>query len=117
MSQAIKKFVRKQSMPGVYGIRFNNRHIEIKDRDVFSTRDDDLIKVFKGDPEIIEYVPESKSKGPEVYSDMSMDKLTDLCAERSLPKPDRIETAIELLKEWDKENSKEENDQGEQAPE
>lgn len=119
----LKKFIRAKLAPGVYGILFKNKHIEIKDREIFITGDEKLIKVFEKDPEIEEFKPEIDDKTPKQYSDRTEQELLDMAKERGLEKDDvttsdtTIEGLITELQEDDVNTSKPENDQGEQAPE
>lgn len=112
-----KKFVRKHPSPGVYGIKYKRRHIEIKDRQIFITGDEGLKKIFADDPEIIEFQPEPYDQDPKGYKDMTSEALKNTLQERHLKVPSTDLEAISSLKKYDEENSKAKNDQGEQAPE
>ena len=103
-------------MPGVYSLTFKDRRINIKDREIFVTGDEKLIKFFETDPEIVEFKPEDELEAPKVYSDLSKDELKAELTKRKL-EADSIEKAIEVLKADDKEKSSSKNDPGEQTPE
>lgn len=115
-------FVRKHPMPGVYGICYKKRQIQIKNREVFFTDDKGLIKIFKTDPEIMEFQPEPKEKEVIEYAKMSEKDLLKICKKRGLAgsnvKVDdtKKQELIIMLEDYDKKNSKLENDQGEQDP-
>lgn len=115
-------FVRKHPMPGVYGICYKKRQIQIKDREVFFTDDKGLIKIFMSDPEIMEFQPKPKAKEVLDYSKMSEKDLLEICKKRGLAgsnvKVDdtKKQELIIMLEEFDKKNSDPENDQGEQDP-
>ena len=124
MSNKEKQFVRRHPMPGVYGLLWKGKHIEIKDRQIFSTADQGLIKKWQDDPEIVEFEVEIKTPNEILnYKDMKEAELLKLAKARGLEKNDVVvkdttrEGLIQELKEYDEANSKPENDQGEQAPE
>ncbi len=117
-----RKFVRSNLLPGVWGTCHKKVQIQIKDRDIYCTSDPSLIKLFENDREIMEFKPGVGDDAPKVYSDMAHDELLQLAKDRGLEKDDvtlqdtDIEGLIKELKEWDAEESKPENDQGEQPP-
>lgn len=121
-----KLFVRKHPDAGVYGICWKKRQIEIKNREIFSTDDKELIKVFKSDPEIMEFTPPEDEEGKESevldYYEMSERDLIAICKKRELVDEYfkvgdfSIEELVQTLKKYDKENSDPKNDPGEQTP-
>jgi len=124
MANKEKQFCRSNPMPGVYGICHKKRQIQIKNREIFSTADDKLISIFENDPEITEFKVEIKSKNEVFdYLDMTESELLKLAKVRGLEKNDVTvkdttkKGLIQELEEYDEENSKPENDQGESAPE
>lgn len=121
-----KSFCRKHPMPGVYGIRWKDQSIEIKDREIFTTDDQELIEVFKNDPEIMEYAAPEAEEGTDeiiVYEDMKKEELLRMCKTRGLckedvgPKDVLKDDLVNMLEEFDQTNSSPADDQGEQAPE
>lgn len=123
MANKEKQFVRSHPMPGVYGICHKRKQIQIKGREIYSTADQSLIKVFENDPEIMEFKVEIKTPNEILnYEDMKEAELLKLAKARGLEKNDVVvkdttrEGLIQELKEYDEINSKPENDQGERAP-
>jgi len=126
MSKEQRLFCRKHPMTGIYGICHNRKQIQIKDREVFATEDEDLIKIFENDPEIVGFVaPVGNEAAREVldYNEMSDEELLELCKARDLcnrkvkVKNTVKKDLIAVLKDYDKDNSAPENDQGEQTSE
>lgn len=121
--QKEKVFVRSNPLPGVYGTTYKGKFLEIKDREMFSTSDPDLIKIFKESKgEIIEFKMLEEG-GNEVldYSKMKEVDLLKICKKRDLlsdnitVKDFTVKEFIDILQVDDEENSKLENDPGEQA--
>ena len=118
-----KVFVRSNSLPGVYGATYKGKLLEIKDREMFPTSDPDLIKIFKESKgEIIEFKI-SEEGGNEVLDYLKMKEvdLLKICKKRNLLSDDitvkdfTVKEFIDILQVDDEENSKLENDPGEQA--
>lgn len=117
-----KIFVRSNPLSGVYGTTYKGKLVEIKDREMFPTSDPKLIKIFEESKgEIIEFkMPEEDGNEILDYSKMKEADLLAICKKRDLLS-DRITVNdfkkaefVEMLKVDDEENSKEENDPGEQ---
>ncbi|MCK5062106.1 hypothetical protein KAR28_06200 [Candidatus Parcubacteria bacterium] len=115
-------FVRKHPLPGVYGICYKKRQIQIKNREIFFTDDNGLIKAFRSDPEISEFKPEPKAKEVVEYSEMSEKDLLKICKGKGLVddnvdiKNTKKSDLVQILEEHDRVISAPENDQGEQNP-
>lgn len=110
-------FIRKDVRNGIHTTTVDGKEIRIANREIYATDDKKIVKHLSDDESLNVYVPDPEVKAVKEYKDMTDDRLVKIAEDRAITdKCENRKELIDILNQYDKENSAPENDQGEQDP-